>query len=75
METKYCIGCKHLHFEGKSTRMGSSWTGAYTIDDARMFCKKGHWENRLPEGAMESDFERAMETALNCPDYQERPAP
>jgi hypothetical protein len=69
---KYCIGCVHLMFQDKSMGYGTAQTGSWTREDAAIACAKGHWKTHLEEGPIGFDFEKAMETAETCPDFQER---
>ena len=74
-EQRYCIGCVHLDLTPRDPGcMGSTWTGIYGDEEARTFCKKGHWSMEVGTDATMEDFRRAMEKARDCPDYSERPA-
>jgi hypothetical protein len=73
---KYCIGCVHLDLTPRDPgRMGSTWTGVYGDEEAATFCKKDHWRVEMGTDATLEDFQRAMEKAETCPDFEERSAP
>jgi hypothetical protein len=73
---KYCIGCIHLRYDDKEMAAGSSWTGAWTDQEAAISCGKKHWQMYLREGPIGGfDMENAMRHAATCNDYEERPAP
>lgn len=71
-QQRYCIGCVHLSYEGKQTGCGSTYTGEWTMEEASMRCGKGYWKHYLSVGEVGFDFEKAMEHAGTCCDYQER---
>jgi hypothetical protein len=69
---KYCIGCQHLWFTPpESGHRYSSMTYDPSID-AKLVCRKGHWEQCLDDYTGILDIEGAMEQADKCPDYVER---
>jgi hypothetical protein len=72
---RYCIGCQHLYYtEPDPGSVGSTWTGRYGEEDAALFCRRGHWRHDFDRGASVETFERCMEKANTCPDYEERNA-
>ena len=73
---KYCIGCKYLDLTPREEGcQGSTWTGIYGDEEAAMFCTKGHWRNEIGPYANLIDFQRAMEKAEICSDFEERLVP
>jgi hypothetical protein len=72
-ERRYCIGCRHLAYSDKQMGQGSTMTGSWTYEQASMFCSKGHWKHYF-DGYSEPGeaFERAMEHAETCKDFEER---
>lgn len=71
-QKRYCIGCKHLRYDDKEMGYGGTMTGSWTYEDASISCGKGHWKRYLTEGPVGFDFEKAMEHAQSCQDYEER---
>lgn len=70
---KYCIGCVHLRYDPGSDGYCYS---TYTQDPGsppELACQKKHWEARLRDNFSQEQFQKAMESAETCPDFQERP--
>jgi len=72
---KYCIGCTHFYYDpGSAGYHYSSWThDSGTVPSAS--CKRMHWSAELDEGFTQEKFQKAMEQAETCPDFEERAEP
>jgi hypothetical protein len=71
MTPRYCIGCVKLVFIDKCRGYGTPQTGSWTIDEAGVICKAGHWQVELLNDKP-LDLSQAMEKAQDCLDFEER---
>jgi hypothetical protein len=71
---KYCIGCKNLYYGEPDPGEYSETSGIMFDEAAKLACRRGHWVHEFTSWARIESFERAMEKASGCPDYEERPA-
>lgn len=69
---RYCIGCKHLHFERSDPGYNTECTAGIGAEEASMSCKMGYWFNYLYGDGSLFDIEAAMRKANTCADFKER---
>jgi len=74
-ETKYCIGCVHFHLTPSTPTYHYSSTTWERGEDAALFCQRGYWRTQMHADATREQFERAMQSAQTCGEYEERPPP
>jgi len=66
MEKKYCIDCKHFHFDGGCPDYSDVTTG----ENVEVCCRKEHWELDVTRDT-EEEFRTYMRTASGCEDFEE----
>ena len=74
---KYCIGCVHLNLFPHEPGYSYSTYTQESYVDAKMACAKHHWEVAFSEYSsnLREEFEKAMEKAETCKDFEERSIP
>lgn len=69
---KYCIGCAFLNYHEPVAGYSTECTADIGKEDAALACAKGHWRHEFDSWTGVEAFERAMEKANTCADYEER---